>query len=235
MFDGFSTDNLIQLPPELFTEIVPAIRDAAELKVTLHVFYALSRRRGRNKRVGWDELLEDELLRRSLRAIARQRPLAQVLEQALNSAVTRGTLLHVVSMEQGRAKSWYLANTAANRAWAARQEAQLEPSPAAQDQPPEVYTLYEQNIGMLTPILAEELREAAERFPEAWVAEAIREAVRSNVRNWRYIRKILERWEADGKSTPQDRDERSFDLSKYTTGKYASLFRRDDDVDVSDV
>lgn len=236
VFEGFSTDNLVPLPVEFFTQIVPAIKDPAELKVTLHVFYVLSRKRGRNRRVSWDELAEDDVLRRGLRAVSAQRPYTQLLEEGLAAAVRRGTLLHIASLEEGRARSWYLANTPANRGWLNRQRGvSLEPSPEDPAEPPSIFTLYEENIGVLTPLLAEELREAASRYPHPWIEEAIREAVRSNARNWRYIRRVLERWEADGKASPQDRSERSVDLSKYTTGKYAHLFRRGGDGDLSDL
>src|SRR6185369_9258364 len=188
-FQGFSTDNLIPLPVEFFTEIVPAIKDAAELKLTLHVFYLLSRRRGRNRRLSWDELLEDELLRRGMQALSAQRPYADLLEQGLDKAIARGTLIHVIGLEGGRSRSWYLANTPANRSWAARQpDGSVTPSPIAGEEPPSIFQLYEQNIGLLTPLLAEELREAVEHYPLLWLEEAMREAVRSNVRNWRYVR-----------------------------------------------
>jgi DNA replication protein len=229
-FLGFSTDHLVPLPAEFFTEIVPAIKDPVELKLTLHIFYLFSRRRGRNRRIGWDELLEDEVLRRSLRALSPMRPFGDLLEEGLECAVNRGVLLHVASVESGRARSWYLANTPVNRDWAeAHGSGRVGPSPGEPEEPLSIFGLYEQNIGLLTPLLAEELREAAEHYPQAWIEEAVREATRSNVRSWRYIRRILERWEADGKASPQDRVERSVDLSKYTTGKYAHLFRRGGD------
>ena len=59
-FAGFSTDTLIGLPPELFSEVLPAISLASELKVTMHIFYRLSRQRGAPRRLSWDELLADK-------------------------------------------------------------------------------------------------------------------------------------------------------------------------------
>jgi DnaD/phage-associated family protein len=64
---------------------------------------------------------------------------------------------------------------------------------------PNIFTLYEQNIGLLLPLVAEELREAGERYPADWLEAAFREAVQQNRRSWAYIRAILKRWEADGK------------------------------------
>ncbi|HEY1013140.1 MAG TPA: DnaD domain protein [Herpetosiphonaceae bacterium] len=229
-FQGFSTENLVPLPAEFFTDVLPAITQPAELKVTLHIFWALSRRRGRAKRVSWDELAGDETLARGLRALSAARPVAELLEEGLGLAVERGTLLHLVSSETGRAHSWYLVNTETNRAWAARQQgAELERLPPALPEPPSIFALYEQNIGLVTPLLLEELREASEKYPAAWLEEAIRAAVGANIRNWRYVRRILERWETDGKESAPNRSEQTLDISKYTTGKYAAFFQRSDD------
>ncbi|MEO8287374.1 MAG: DnaD domain protein [Chloroflexota bacterium] len=94
---------------------------------------------------------------------------------------------------------------------------------------PSVYALYEQNVGLLTPILAERLQDAEGRYPAEWIEAAFEEAVTNNKRNWRYIERILERWAAEGKQSGKDRGpvERSLDPEKYTKGKYAFLFRPD--------
>ncbi len=64
---------------------------------------------------------------------------------------------------------------------------------------PNIFPLYEQNIGLLPPLVAEELREAGERYPAEWVEEAFRLATQQNKRKWSYIRAILRRWETEGK------------------------------------
>lgn len=227
-FEGFSTENLVSLPPEFFAQVLPAISNAAELRVTLHVFWLVSRQRGRAKRVAWDELVADDLLARSLRAISPLRPLAELIAEGLGYAIERSTLLHVISTEAGRVVNWYLVNTPANRSWAERQpDATLDQPPLTVPEPPSVFTLYEQNIGLLTPMIVEELRDAHVRYPAAWLVEAMQAAVEANIRNWRYIRRILERWESDGRQPAPHRSEQPFDLQKYTTGKYAAFFGRD--------
>ena len=52
---------------------------------------------------------------------------------------------------------------------------------------PNIFTLYEQNIGPLTPMIAETLRDAEVSYPHSWIEEAIAVAVENNVRNWNYI------------------------------------------------
>jgi DnaD/phage-associated family protein len=232
-FTGFTTDRLVRLPPELFTEVLPQITLPSELKVTLHVFYRISRLRGSApRRLGWDDLLSDEVLRRSLRAVSKLRPFDDMLSEGLDAAVRRTTLLHIVTPESGRATNWYLINTAANRLWVEQIAAatiQPEPVQAEPEERPSLAAIYEQNIGLITPLLLEELREAEERYPTPWIEDAIREAVRSNARSWRYVRKVLERWAANGRENAANHNERSFDLDKYLGGSYGDLFRRGSD------
>lgn len=65
---------------------------------------------------------------------------------------------------------------------------------------PEIYTLYEQNIGALTKLIGDELKDAADIYPADWIAEAFKIAVvDKNVRNWKYIRTILESWRIKGR------------------------------------
>lgn len=230
-FTGFSTDKLVSLPPELFSEVLPAITLASELKVTLHLFYRLSRQRGAPRRINWDELLADNILRRSLRAISKLRPIEDLLAEGLEAAVHRGSLLHLPMHTGGRVNNWYLVNTPANRAWSEEMRiacATLAPNGTLDDHP-SLIGLYEQNIGLVTPMLVDELREAEERYPRAWIEEAMREAVRANVRSWRYIRKVLERWAINGRNDAADRTERPIDIEKYTGGQLGSLYRRGGD------
>jgi DnaD/phage-associated family protein len=75
-----------------------------------------------------------------------------------------------------------------------------EPLPPAEGTAaPNIFTLYEENIGTITPLMADHLQEAEERYPADWIREAFREAVELNKRNWRYIAAILRRWEAEGR------------------------------------
>jgi DnaD/phage-associated family protein len=232
-FTGFTTETLVGLPPELFSEVLPLITLPSELKVTLHVFYRMSRQRGAApRRVSWDELAADKTLRRGLRAISKLRTPEELLAEGVEAALRRTTLLHVVLPDDGRAVNWYVVNTAANRLWAERiglAGAALAPTSTLPEERSELITLYEQNIGLVTPMLLDELREAEERYPTHWIEDAIREAVRANARSWRYIRKVLERWAANGRQDAPSSVERPIDIEKYTNGSYGDLFRRGSD------
>ena len=64
---------------------------------------------------------------------------------------------------------------------------------------PNIFVLYEQNIGLLSPLIADQLKDAADQYPQEWIEAAFREAVQHNKRNWSYISAILRRWETEGR------------------------------------
>jgi DnaD/phage-associated family protein len=64
---------------------------------------------------------------------------------------------------------------------------------------PNIFALYEQNIGLLTPLIAEDLKDAISHYPEEWIEAAFREALQHNKRKWSYISAILRRWETEGR------------------------------------
>jgi len=76
-----------------------------------------------------------------------------------------------------------------------------EQMPVAADQPgsENIFRVYEQNIGALTPMLVPTLTEAEKTYPMAWIRDAFGEAVAHNARNWRYVEAILKRWQAQGR------------------------------------
>lgn len=62
----------------------------------------------------------------------------------------------------------------------------------------EACTAYEGNIGMLTPIVSEKIRNAVDDHPDGWVVDAIYIAAEANKRSWRYVNGILRNWERQG-------------------------------------
>lgn len=63
------------------------------------------------------------------------------------------------------------------------------------------FELYEQNIGIITPLIADQIKDWDKTYPDGWVGEAIKIAVEQNVRKPKYIDAILKNWEKDGKQT----------------------------------
>jgi len=63
---------------------------------------------------------------------------------------------------------------------------------------PNIFGLYEANIGAVTPLLADVLREAERDYAATWVEYAFREACNNNKRSWKYVEAILKRIKTEG-------------------------------------
>lgn len=69
-----------------------------------------------------------------------------------------------------------------------------KPSPGETKNPPPLknaFQLYEENIGPLTPLIADEIKDACDFYTEDWVKDAIQESAVSNKRGWKYIAAVL--------------------------------------------
>jgi DnaD/phage-associated family protein len=201
-FPGFPDGQLrfAAVPDLFFSELLPAIDDLAELKVTLYTIWRLQRLRREPKYLALSEYRADPALLAGLGGEGEA-----ALDEGLARAVTRGTLLRLDDASGGEA--WFFLNSQQGRAAferAVRGEVRLagasgEPAPQVTVARPNIYQLYEQNIGLLQPLIADELRDAEATYPPEWVEEAFRIAVERNARNWHYVRSILERWAREGR------------------------------------
>jgi DnaD/phage-associated family protein len=63
---------------------------------------------------------------------------------------------------------------------------------------PEIFSIYEHEIGALTSTIADELQSAGDDYPEDWIVDALKESARQNKRSWAYAKAILKRRKADG-------------------------------------
>ena len=65
-----------------------------------------------------------------------------------------------------------------------------------------IVNCYEQNIGLLTPSIAESLKDISAQYPCDWFPLAVKEACKANVRRLSYVTAILERWKVEGIAKP---------------------------------
>ena len=236
-FSGFpAKTEVTPIPNVFFSSLLPQITDIAELKTTLHILWSIYHKRGYPRFTTYRELAGNSSLMSSLREA--EKPPDEVLGDALEKAVNRGTILHIVLERDEAPEDAYFLNTESDRRVVAKirngELALTGLKAGGQSYPdvdtenlPDIFTLYEQNIGMLTPLIADELREAEKLYPEDWIRDAIKEAVSRNVRNWRYISAILERWLAEGKdSGTHKRDIKKTGPDKYSKQKYGHMVQR---------
>jgi DnaD/phage-associated family protein len=69
------------------------------------------------------------------------------------------------------------------------------------------FSAYQSNIGMITSFIKDDLIDLVDTYTDGWVVDAIKEAVRSNVRNLAYVEKILSRWKVQGKDDGRQKRE----------------------------
>lgn len=213
-FSGFPSGKvpIVGLPESVFTELIPIIDDLAELKLTLHILWQLRQQRGKVRYLRFDDLASDEVLLSSLGETSPKEKPTRILRSALRRAVERGSVLRSEPPKGVDGDALYFANTPKGRAAVDAISRGARPSEVETDARPNVFTLYEQNIGLLTPLIADELREAEKTYPASWIEEAFREAVAMNKRSWKYIQAILERWGTEGKD--ESRDHRSAEANR---------------------
>lgn len=220
-FFGFPRDTLYTPTPDpLFGPLLEEIHDIAELKVTLRGLWLLHHKRQSLRVVSLDEFLSDTALLRGLRPSTDASPstiseqagaepgdAAEEIRRGLRLAVRRGVFL---AHEAGSGKVYFVLNSdAGHRAIARLKETGADladavfganEAPVGVQERPNIFALYEDTIGLLSPIVAERLKEAEERYPPGWIREAFEIAALENKRSWQYVDAILKRWGSEGKS-----------------------------------
>ena len=204
-FNGFGKrDKKIMLPEAFFSDLLPLIDDLAELKVTLFCMWAMQQREGRYRYLTHTDFTANEPFLAGLRAACPHQEPEETLAAGLKRAIERGTLITAeITRSDGTPHTLYFMNTARGRE--AREAiaqgnwtdtAQVEILPPR----PTIYRLYEQEIGALTPMIADELKDIEQNYLDEWIRDAVRVAVREQKRHIRYISAVLERWRKEGKT-----------------------------------
>jgi len=217
-FRGFTdSESFTQLPDSFFHKLLNEIEDAAELKVTLYMLWRI-------------EHMENPF--RALREIdftSKDLGLSKnEIRSGLEKAVQRGSLLRV----RDDAKMFYFLNSPRGRAAAeAFTKGQWHPSSKILSGPPldrpNIFKLYEENIGPLTPLIADMLKEAETTYAREWIDGAFMIAVRNNKRNWKYIEAVLKRWKSEGKNGQKDKQNADKGSRKYTDSEFSEFIERD--------
>ncbi|MDP6501630.1 MAG: DnaD domain protein [Dehalococcoidales bacterium] len=235
-FGGFPARmQFTPLPNLFFSSLLPQIDDIAELKTTLHVFRLLYAKKGYPRLVAYGELLSDKSLMSSLGG--GERSAGEMLGRALEMASQRGTILRLALNIDGSPEDVYFLNSQADRRTVAKiKNGELAPAglKAGRQAQPErdtglpldIFTLYEENVGMLTPMIVDELLEAEKVYREGWIGEAIKEATKHGVHKWSYISAILEQWAKEGKKDGTYRGDSKTSPDKFSEQEYGHIFKR---------
>jgi DnaD/phage-associated family protein len=221
-FEGFpeGKTHLIPVPEAFFRDILPNLDHQGELKLFLCVIWILDQMEGPVRYLLPQDLVSNE----EILAVFGKTPheAEATLSQSLELAVEHGLLLEVNVELEGGSQTVYFLNSPKGRAamkaielgeWRPTGDSwtPIEMAPKA----PNIFRLYEENIGPLTPLIADALAEAEETYPDKWIEDAFRIAVAKNNRNWHYVAAILKRWKQRGKYERKDRRDSEEARKKY--------------------
>lgn len=229
-FTGFPEGKMhfTGIPELFFRTLLPEIEHLGELKVTVYAFRLLHRMEGAFRYLRRENFSQDEVF---MVGLARDPAQAgKILDEALSLCTERKTFLRTsIELESG-IQEFYFLNSPKGRAalqavesgeWrhSGDADAPLELVPEA----PNIYHLYEENIGPLTPMIADTLQDAEQSYPYAWIEEAVRIAVENNVRRWTYVEAILKRWQEGGRDERTDRRDTEKDRRRYVEGEFSDF------------
>lgn len=202
---GFQSPNFTQVPNDFFP-LIPDMEDA-ELRVTLVMIRETFGYHRSDFRMGIKKLA----------AAAGLSP--NGARAGAEAAEERGTFRRVNPGDQGSAEWELIVESVAVEAYAMAGGGAVSEPPGVQPvngggsvsevqlgikesnkeikrntttAKPNNFTLYEGNIGPITPMISESLKDAEKTYSPEWVARAILEAAKSNVRNMKYIEGILQ-------------------------------------------
>ncbi len=244
-FIGFPDTKMrpVIVPDFFFTDLLPQIDDLAELKLTLHCFWLLNEQSGEYRYLRGADLRDDRVLMDSLTLDNDLRSPLAALDDALERCVARNTMLRLeivteeenveIQAQNTITEDWYFMNTVKGRQAIAmiRQGRLKELKSAIPDEArlrvkrPNVFMLYEQNIGVLTPLIAEQLRDMEKTYVPEWIHDAFEIAISRNKRNLRYVQNILKRWETEGRDgdryeessrTPEEQRRKNYFPDEYS-------------------
>ena len=216
-FKGFTdSETFTQLPDSFFHHLLNEIDDVAELKVTLYIIWRVAHMDGPFRALSKMDFDVKEL------GLS-----ADGIKLGLDKAVKRGSLLKV----QRDSVVYFLINSLRGRAAVeAIESGKWNPKDAVSTLPierPNIFRLYEENIGPLTPLIADMLKEAEELYREEWFEEAFAIAVKNNKRNWKYVDAILKRWREEGSHGQKDQQSSGKSSERYTDSQFSEFLKRD--------
>jgi len=221
-FNGFqeNENELTGIPNVFFRELLPEMEDINEIKLSLYILWKASTIGNFGMPILTADILLDKIFISGLESSS-NRP-EKFVAETLEKAVVDNILLKAKNGSIGEPDIYFI-NCPDGRKAASEKSQNSQPAKLTLDHiQPNIFRLYQENIGPLTPIIADALREAVDIYPVEWIEEAIKIAVQNNVRRWRYVESILDRWQKEGRDGT-DREHDQEDYRRYIKGEYGKF------------
>ena len=217
-FKGFSANDSsgVEIPESFFTDLLPHLDDPSHIRLLLYLFWHQTHQQGKVHYFRLEELAVDPALGQMVGD-------RKALSNTLDELVELGALLkaelewlnetyYFINSPQGRAAVQAIEAGEWQASETNRPPVQLTP------ERPNIYQLYEENIGPITPMMADILKEDEADYPMEWIEDAIRQAVAHNARNWKYVQAILKNKRKEGHGNEQNRRDNSQSPEDYRKG-----------------
>ncbi len=223
----YKNDEIISIPHIYFRKVLAEINNVTDIKIVLYIFWFLGHQEGNSKFITLSDFLNDSDFLAGIDLDSGE--FEERIRKSLQSLVTGGILICYNPESDNYNNAVYFLTSPKNQAIVKSlkdgrisiQELVRVTVKLAVDKPT-IYKLYEENIGPLTPLLADALRDAEQNYPYDRIVKAFQIAVERNVRNWRYIDAILKSGQEKGKDG-SDRQDTKEDRKRYYKGKYADF------------
>ncbi len=229
-FEGFAgISHSTAIPNVFFSAVLPRMRAADELLAFLWLARCVQEQRGDARFATAEQVWAQEGAPDAFDTLGTG---FAGLVSGLDACVELGAALAMQLRGAAGEQVVYFVNNPGSRRTVGRArggEIRLLPEtvaiPVMVETRPSIFRLYEENVGTITPLMGERLVTAAETYPAEWIHDAFQVAVELNVRNWRYIERILQRWTAEGRNEGTEDDTLEDRKRRYLGGDLGHIVR----------
>lgn len=210
-----------RVPNAVLSAVLNEVEESGTVKLILRAVWLLERQRGFPASITVNELRHDRVL---IRVFKSKERFDAALDQSLNLGV-------LIKFELNNADALMLNTVSATRQVGHAKGAQSEnidddgwDASVGSETPDDAFRAYEENIGILSPMIRENITAVLQDFSDEDIIEAIKIAVENENRSWSYVAGVLRKWARDG--VPNDRRTRTPRGSEDTTRVPANELRR---------
>ncbi len=197
-FKGFEKNvQSIPVPAPVFDSILEAITNISELKLMLRIIWLLQIYNRKPPLITEAEIISDKIVSKTIGPPNTIQELLITLESygIISSSVKKNDQVKIIFLNSEKIKNHIEKSDIILHG--------IQPDPWKETTDisdiPNIYSIYEQNIGIITPHIAELIKESENLYPIDWIEDAVKQASLQNKRNWAYVSSILNRWTIEGK------------------------------------
>ena len=191
--DDFRTTRV---PNAVLGRMLSSIDEIDEIKLILRAIWLLERQRGYPRYITCDDLRRDRVLSVTI-------PDRSDFDRILRLTIEHGIFIQIsinnniclmFNTDSARRASIEVSSSAVSL----NKDGDYWETPAISNAPADAFRAYEENIGILSPMIRQSILAALEDFTDEDISHAVRIAVENESRSWSFVAGVLRRWARDG-------------------------------------